>query len=246
MKSFLMKNTRRVFTTSTTAATTAANGLNVYGFPLSQPTRSVLMLLQDNNIKHNFVTVDVFKGEHKKAEYLSMNPQGLVPAIKDEDGFVVAECSAILQYICESKSLLSFYPLDHKLRANINFWLSWNQTNTRYSTKKILVTKLFPPKVNAVDTLNAGIQEYSRSMKFLDKHLQNNKFLVGDKPTIADLLIITELDQLNHKAFNFFDYTPYKNISRYMASVQESVQSYDKIFNPVIDIANGMRAAKKI
>ncbi len=74
--------------------------LTLYGFPLSQPTRSVLLLLQENKIEYDFVLVDALKGETRKQEFLKINPAGLVPCVRHND-FLLAESSAILQYLAE-------------------------------------------------------------------------------------------------------------------------------------------------
>jgi glutathione S-transferase len=42
--------------------------------------------------------VDLFKGEHRKSEFLALNPNGLVPVLQEED-FVLWETLAILQYL---------------------------------------------------------------------------------------------------------------------------------------------------
>lgn len=55
--------------------------LTIYGFPLSQPTRSVLMLCKENSIPFTFKLVDALKGENRKPEFRKFHPAGLLPAI---------------------------------------------------------------------------------------------------------------------------------------------------------------------
>ena len=199
------------------------------------------MLLKECSVPFEVITVDALKGENRKPEFTKINPQGLVPFIQDTDGYGVAETSAILQYLCETRKLQTWYPIDHKLRAQTNFWTSWHHTNSRKSTKSILMTKLFPGMHKNVDineVIAKNAKEYGRSCTFLDKHLASNKFLAGtDKPTIADLVIVPELDQLTSEAFNLFDYSPYPNIFQYIKRFGDDVKCYREVFEPVVEKA---------
>ena len=215
----------------------------LFGFPLSQPTRSVLLLLKENKIEYDFVLVDALKGENRKQDFLKINPAGLVPCIRHND-FLLPESSAILQYLAEFYGLEKWYPKDIKERAKIQFWLSWNHQNTRMCTKKLLVTKLFPPKNTSTDEFPKYTKEVARSMTFLNSELEKNKasgqgpFLTGSKdPTIADLQLLTEMDQLLPEAFGYFDFTPFNGIQRYISTLQNSLVSYSSVYNPVVSIA---------
>ena len=48
--------------------------LKLYGFPLSQPTRAVLLLLKSASIPYEFITVDALKAENRKPDFLKINP----------------------------------------------------------------------------------------------------------------------------------------------------------------------------
>jgi len=104
-----------------------AHQVTLYGFPVSQPTRSCKMLLHAGGVAFEDKFISIFTGEQKKPEYLAINPKGFVPAIKHGD-FVLSEGAAILQYIAESFNLSSWYPADFKTRARVNEWLHWVHT----------------------------------------------------------------------------------------------------------------------
>ena len=46
-----------------------------------------------------FVHVDVVKGEHRAPAFLELNPSGTVPVLELDDGTVIAECTAITEYL---------------------------------------------------------------------------------------------------------------------------------------------------
>jgi len=232
--------TSRMLSTSAASSTTTSS-LTLYGFPFSQPTRSIMLLLKENEVPYNFVLVDALKGHNRKPEFLKFHPAGLVPCIKD-DNFILGESCAIMCYLADSRKLNSYYPLDLKVRANVNFWMHWHHANTRKSTKEVLVPVLFPPKNKSIEDVKmAGLNAYTRSITFLENHLKqqgSNKFIAGtESPTIADLIIITELDQLKIGVWNLFDYSKYPAVDQYMNLVAKSLRYYGDILQPVIEVA---------
>jgi glutathione S-transferase len=46
-----------------------------------------------------FVSVDLWKGEHKQPEFLAINYSGTLPVLELSDGTLIAECTAITQYL---------------------------------------------------------------------------------------------------------------------------------------------------
>eukprot|EP00933_Yihiella_yeosuensis_P028576 TRINITY_DN22420_c0_g1_i1.p1 TRINITY_DN22420_c0_g1~~TRINITY_DN22420_c0_g1_i1.p1 ORF type:complete len:232 (-),score=51.12 TRINITY_DN22420_c0_g1_i1:451-1146(-) len=193
--------------------------IKVYAFGVSQPSRSVLLLCAESGIDFEFKAVDISKGEQKKPEFLAINPSGMVPAITDGD-LNLSEGSAILTYIAQSRGLTSFLPEDPKIQAKINFWLSWHQENSRLSTKALVRPKKFG---GAKDP--AGEEQFTKAVAFIEKRLsEGGPFLAGTtKPTIADLMIIPELDQLTPECFGLFDYTPYPKVLEYMDNVKKAL-----------------------
>jgi len=75
--------------------------LTLYWFPISQPSRAVHWYLLLNEIPFDSVLVDLTKGEQMKPEFLALNPLHTIPVIKDTDGTVVYESTAIFYYLRE-------------------------------------------------------------------------------------------------------------------------------------------------
>lgn len=205
---------------------------------LSQPARSCLLLIKEAKLNVPLENVDLMSGAHKKEPFLSINPAGQVPAYVDGD-FKLAEGGAILQYLAESNNLTQWYPTDPHAKAKVNQWLHWNHTNTRKSTKFLLSPALFGR--GEVDTT-----EYCASLVVLDGVLAKSKFVAStEHPTIADLFILPELDQVGPDFFEgLFDYSPYPNVERYMADLKAALPlSYAQNVADAVAIKNMFQAA---
>jgi glutathione S-transferase len=217
----------------------------LYGFPTSQPYRAVAMFCKENKIDFHYVEINVFKGQHKKADFLQVNPFGYIPAWQEADmGFSVGESAAILQYLADSRGLQKYYPKDYKDRAVVDSWLHWNHGNTRLGTKAILHLKLYG-KPGTEERLANGTAVYTQAIQHLNSHFASSRFVTGGNLTIADFLIVPEIDQLGNPGFNFFDFTPYPHIQRYLADFKSNVLSYDESFKAVVDTAVKLAARRQ-
>ncbi|MCA9578586.1 MAG: glutathione S-transferase family protein [Polyangiales bacterium] len=72
--------------------------LKLYAHPFSNNAMRAQLYLDEKGLPYEYVTVDLFKGEHKQPAYLAINPRGQVPCIVDGD-ITVYESVAIIQYL---------------------------------------------------------------------------------------------------------------------------------------------------
>jgi glutathione S-transferase len=72
--------------------------IKLYGFPQSTCTRRVATVLAEKDISYEMIALDFGSAEHKKPEYLKLQPFGKVPLL-DDNGFFVHESRAITKYI---------------------------------------------------------------------------------------------------------------------------------------------------
>jgi len=209
--------------------------IQLYGFPLSQPVRSVLYLLSEADVPFKIHPINTLKGEQKEPSYLKINPAGLIPCIVDGD-VTVAESGAILTYIAESRFLDSWYPSDPAVRAKIQFWLHWNHSGTRTSSSRVLF-----PAFKKIDDPE-GLSIFKKNIEFLEARLAETgeeKFVAGTtQPTIADCMLLPELNQL--EVFQLFDYTPYPNVSKYIGRCHGAFKSHAENIKVVADFAASM------
>lgn len=218
----------------------ASYALKLYGFPLSQPTRSVELMLKASKTPYQYVLCDAIKGENRKPAFLAEFPCGLVPVI-DDSGFKLSESAAILCYVAENYGPAAFLGGNSQHRARVNEWLHWHHANTRFSTKGVLhnivLPKIFPKMaLGADERLKAGLKTYTAAVKHMNKTLEKSEFLAGDSQiTVADLLLLSEVDQLT--AFGIFDYTPFPHVTRWVRSCESALIGYNDVYDPVVKIA---------
>jgi glutathione S-transferase len=129
-------------------------------------------------------------GINNTPEYLSKNPNGLVPALEEDDGFILWESGSIVRYLSEVHGKGIWYPTDIRQRALANQWMDWSLSRLMPA-----ITPVFwglvrtPPEERNHDLINAKRAESEKLMTILDRQLDRKSFLLGDSPCMADLVI---------------------------------------------------------
>lgn len=76
--------------------------MTIYDFPKGPYPTRVRIALAEKGLRSRveFVMVDLYKGEHKRPEFISeKNYSGTLPVLELEDGTCIAECTAITEYL---------------------------------------------------------------------------------------------------------------------------------------------------
>jgi glutathione S-transferase len=75
--------------------------MKIYDWPSGPYPARVRIALAEKSLQSRvqFVTVNLWKGEHKKADFLAKNYAGTLPVLELDDGTFIAECTAITEYL---------------------------------------------------------------------------------------------------------------------------------------------------
>jgi glutathione S-transferase len=163
------------------------------------PTRSIRVrwTLQELGVDYESIPVNLPAGEHRRPEFLKINPAGRVPVLVDDD-LVLTESVAIVLYLADKYSDKGLIPIDLKERAQVNRWLLFAATELEQPLWRISRhTTLYPEEQRLpADVILAG-QEFKAMAAVLEKHMRGRQFVVGDSVTVADFVVAYTLDWAN-------------------------------------------------
>ncbi len=122
-------------------------------------------------------------------EYLSMNPNRVVPTI-DDDGFILWESNACLRYLAEKHGRGTLWPDDPHVRADADRWMDW-QTATFWPALRPVFHQLIrtPPDQQNRALIDQGIKAAGEISAVLDDALADRRFVAGDEFTMGDIPI---------------------------------------------------------
>lgn len=156
--------------------------MKLYDMELSGNCYKVRLLCALLGLQYELVPVDLWKGEHKTADFLQKNPRGQVPVLED-GGTLVWDSSAILLYLARRYGGEDWLPLDAEAMAAVMQWLSVSQNEILYGLGRARAAKKFNRPWNVEECQEHGRQ----GLAALERHLAKNPWLAGEHVTIADI-----------------------------------------------------------
>ena len=158
----------------------------------SQFTRSgrVRWMLEEAGAKYDLVSLALSKGEHKKPEYLAINPNGVVPALVDGD-LKLTESSAILLHLADKfpeKKLAP--PVGSNERAEYYRWLVYIPATVDPALESMTMHgRLLPEEKRVAAIAEDGKRKWEKIAKVLEAAVGDRRYIVGDSFTAADVAL---------------------------------------------------------
>jgi glutathione S-transferase len=160
------------------------------------PTRSIRVrwTLQELGVPFEAILVDLRKGEHRRPDFLALNPAGKLPVLVDGD-FVLAESVAIVLYLAEKYPEKGLLPADPQQRADAYRWLLFAATELEQPLWRITRhTSLYPPEKRLPAEVELARQDFRDMARVLEQHVKGRPFVAGDRVSVADFVTAYTLD----------------------------------------------------
>ena len=161
--------------------------ITFYTNPMSRG-RIVHWLLEELGVPYETKILDFDKGDHKKPDYLKINPMGKVPAIVHR-GTVVTEAAAICTYLADAYPKAGLAPaLDDPQRGTYLRWIFFGAG----CVEPAIIDKLFArPPVERKGALGYG--SYEDTLNALESALKPGPYILGERFSAADVYVGAQL-----------------------------------------------------
>jgi len=189
--------------------------IQIYGSPRSSAGRCFLML-EELGLSYKTMPLDMGNKEHKTENFLKLNPNGKVPCIVD-DGFVLWESAAIVQYLAE-KHKPEMLGASLKDKALVQQWSYWTMTESQPPLVDLLIQTVFVPEDKRDQALIARREKQLPNIfAVLENELKGKKFLVGNTYSVADVMVGSAMNLAMGLGVNM---SAYPNIKAWMAEMK--------------------------
>lgn len=167
--------------------------LKLWGRISSINVRKVVFAAQLLDLPFERIDTGPAFGFTRTAEFLAVNPNGMVPAIED-DGFVLWESNAIVRYLCAKHAHIGLYPADLRTRFDAERWMDWQQTTLNGAGREAFL-QLFrtPAEQRNPQAIADSVAATEPLLSLLDRHLAQRPFLAGERLSMADIPIACEM-----------------------------------------------------
>jgi glutathione S-transferase len=164
--------------------------------------RMVRMFMAEKGIEIPKVDVDLRGGENRREAYLKVNPAGQTPALELDDGTVLAEITAICEYLDElKKDTPSLIGETAEERAKTRMWtrrIDLNIAEPALNGFRFAEgLKMFESRVRCIPQAADDLKATARDkLAWLDKQVGSGPYIAGKKLSMADILLFAMLDFL--------------------------------------------------
>ena len=161
--------------------------LKLYSHPLSTYSRRVRIALLEKGLHAELVELDMAHGAHRQPDYLALNPYGRVPTL-DDDGFVLYESTAILEYLEATHPTPPLVPPDPRGRALVAMHVKLCDIQLARQTGIIIFPKRFLPRERWDETAMAQAKkEIEKHLAIVERQLAGREWMVGDRYSLVEV-----------------------------------------------------------
>jgi glutathione S-transferase len=161
--------------------------LEIWGRRNASNVMPVMWAVAELDLAHLRIDVGGSFGGLDTPGYRELNPNGRIPTIRDGD-LVLWESNAIVRYLARRYGAGSLLPDDAAGQAHADQWMEWHR-NGPYRPYIDLFWAIVrtEPALRDADRIARLARATAESLAVLEGHLDGRRYIVGDRPTMADI-----------------------------------------------------------
>ena len=193
--------------------------LKIWGRNTSVNVQKVMWAIGELGLPHERVDIGGPFGKNNEPAYLAMNPNGLVPTLEEDDGFLLWESNSIVRYLAAKHGAGTLEPADLRTRASASRWMDW-----QLSVCLPAIHGLFwglirtPPEKRDHTHIEESRKKTTAAMKILDAQLGKTAFVAGDKFSMGDIPVGMMAYRFRRLAP---DWTGLDNLDRWFVALEQ-------------------------
>lgn len=173
------------------------------------------IIINEIGLTCEYVAVDLAtKRTASGDDFLKMNPKGAVPALLMNKGGILTENAIILQYLADTSNAAQLLPgVGDLKRYRVLEWLNYAATELHKG-----FSPLFNPNIPQDVKDKVFMPLMKSKLSYVDKHLANNNYLLGDDFTLPDAYLFVMLMWTLHFKF---DISEWPQLARYFTELKK-------------------------
>jgi len=163
--------------------------IKIWGRNTSSNVQKAMWAVSELKLEHERIDIGGKFGMNKEPKYLAMNPNGLVPTLEEEDGFLLWESNSIVRYLAGKYDKAgALEPKDAHTRARASQWMDWQLSvlgPAIFAAFWGLIRTPEDKRDNAA--IKASQDKTVAAMQIMDAQLAKTKFMAGDAFSYGDI-----------------------------------------------------------
>ncbi|MGH6969255.1 MAG: glutathione S-transferase family protein [Stellaceae bacterium] len=161
--------------------------LTIWGRTTSSNVQKVLWVCADLSIKYERLDWGGKFGGNDAPAYRAMNPNGLVPTVKDGEQ-IIWESNTIMRYLCAVHGGAALHPTDPVQRSHVERWMDWQLSRLNRPLAELLRGYCRTPESQRdFPALARHRVEAIALWEMVERQLEAQDYLAGAAFTLADI-----------------------------------------------------------
>jgi glutathione S-transferase len=162
--------------------------IKIWGRKTSSNVQKVMWAVGEIGLPHQRIDIGGPFGKNREPAYLTMNPNGLVPTLEEEDGFLLWESNSVVRYLAAKHQSTVLEPADPHARGRASQWMDW-----QLAVCGPAITPVFwglirtPPEKRDHTAIETGKKNTTAAMVMVDEQLAKTAYLAGDAFSYGDI-----------------------------------------------------------
>jgi glutathione S-transferase len=167
--------------------------LKIWGRATSSNVQKVLWCCAELGLEFERVDVGGPFGGNRDPEYLAMNPNGLVPTVKDGD-LVMWESNTICRYLATTRNGEHLYPRDPAARTHVERWMDWQLAVIGAPMGQLLFGLVrSTPETRDPAAIEGARRRAAAAWTIIDDEIKDRPYLAGDHLSLAEIVLGTQI-----------------------------------------------------
>jgi len=170
--------------------------VRLYSYYRSSASYRVRIGLALKEITYDYFAVNLLRAQQKSGEYMAKNPQGLVPALETDEGVLISQSVAILEWLEEIQPQPPLLPRDPLQRALVRSAVNSIVCDTHPLNNMSITNYLQNPLGASAEEVQAWYEQWIwRGFDGIEKTLEAHAgtCCFGDSPGMADTCLIPQV-----------------------------------------------------
>lgn len=163
--------------------------IRIWGRNTSSNVQKAMWAVGELGLAHERIDIGGSFGKNNEPKYLAMNPNGLVPTLEEDDGFLLWESNSIVRYLAGKHDTSgALEPRDPKNRALASQWMDWQLSVLGPAIGPAFWGLIRTPEEKRDHAaIKASQEKTTKSMAMLDAQLGRTAFVAGPGFSYGDI-----------------------------------------------------------
>lgn len=201
--------------------------IKVWGRNTSANVQKVMWAVAEIALPYERIDIAGPFGKNREPAYLAKNPNGLVPTLEEDDGFLLWESNSIVRYLAAKHRAEVLEPADLRARARAGAWMDWQLSVLGPAIGPAFLGLIrTPPEKRDHAAIEESKKKTTAAIAILDGELAKTAFVAGDHFSYGDIpaaVIANRYRQLVPER------PPFPNFERWYAAIAGRAAFKDQV-----------------